>query len=263
MSEPHEPITVGSLFSGIGGIELGLRWAGGFETRWFCEADPYCRRVLAKHWPGVPCYEDIKAMDESTPPVDMITGGFPCQDISYIGKGAGIDGERSGLFFELMRIVRMVRPRYVLLENVPALLGRGMGRVLGALAESGHDAEWECISAAAVGAPHIRERVFILAYAERKHEGRIIGREEPSCRYPGLCWDANGNNGETRIYKPVGTRPALSERRWGADKPGLDRMAYGVPNRVDRLKGLGNAVVPQVAERAGRRIMEAHYERTA
>ena len=154
------------LFSGIGGFALAARWVG-WETVGFCEIDPYCQKVLRKHWPDVPIYEDVKKLDGRTVGhVDIITGGFPCQDISYAGKGAGILGERSGLWSELCRIIGEVRPRYAVLENVAALLNRGLDRVAGDLAEIRYDAEWHCISAAHVGAPHLRDRVWIIAYPQ-------------------------------------------------------------------------------------------------
>lgn len=154
-------LKIGSLFSGIGGLELGLERAGVGSTVWQCEIDPYARAVLANHWPDAIRFDDITKMHD-VPPVDLICGGFPCQDISNAGKRVGIDGARSGLFFELMRVVRLVRPRFVVLENVAALLGRGMGDVLGELSESGYDAEWDCVPASSVGAPHRRDRVFIV-----------------------------------------------------------------------------------------------------
>ncbi len=159
-------ITVGSLFSGIGGIDLGFEATGAFTTRWFCEVDPFCREVLAARWPGLPILGDIKAVDWAlVEPVDVVCGGFPCQDISVAGKGAGIkEGTRSGLWFEFQRCLRELRPRYVVVENVAALLARGLGIVLGDLAALGYDAEWDVLPAAAVGAPHRRDRLFILGY---------------------------------------------------------------------------------------------------
>ena len=160
-------IKVGSLFSGIGGLDLGLERAG-MKVKWMCEIDPYCRKVLKKHWPNVPCFEDITTVDfKAVEPVDLICGGFPCQDLSYAGKRIGLKGERSGLFYELMRAVCDIRPKYVLLENVPGLLTLGMGAVLGELTALGYDAEWESIPAAAFGAPHLRYRVFIVGYPQR------------------------------------------------------------------------------------------------
>lgn len=170
-------MTVGSLFSGIGGLDLGLEWAG-FETKWFCEIEKFPQAVLRKHWPHVPIIEDVRDVkpSESVQRVDVIAGGFPCQDISWAGKGRGIDydlseqeGTRSGLWWEMWRVIRDLRPRYVVAENVPALTHRGLDIVLGSLAEIGYDAEWQTISAAGVGAPHIRERVFIVAYPNNKH----------------------------------------------------------------------------------------------
>lgn len=176
------PARIGSLFSGIGGFELGLEEATGGRTVWQCEIDPFCRRVLAKHWPDALRFEDITTMGEGIPPVDIICGGFPCQDISLAGKGAGLDGARSGLFFELARIVGLVRPRYVVLENSPALIARGFGRVLGTLADLGYDAEWAVLSALGVGAPHIRRRAFVLAYAQdMAHAYRKPVREQSEC----------------------------------------------------------------------------------
>jgi len=133
------------------------------KTVAFCEIDPFCRRVLHKHWPDVPCHEDItKLRGEDVGPVDVVCGGFPCQDISVAGKGAGLAGERSGLFYELARLIGEIRPRYAILENVSALLSRGLGDVLGELATLGYDAQWHCIPASAVGAPHRRDRVWIV-----------------------------------------------------------------------------------------------------
>jgi len=157
------------LFSGIGGFSLGLERAG-MRTVAFCESDPYCRAVIAKHWPNVPIYDDVRTLTgerlrADRIAVDVICGGFPCQDISVAGKGAGIVGERSGLWSEFARIIGEVRPQYVIVENVAVLLGRGIERVLGNLAALGFDAEWHCIPASAVGAPHRRDRVWIVAHA--------------------------------------------------------------------------------------------------
>ena len=170
-------LTIGSLFSGIGGIELGLERAGLGPVVWQAENDPYCLRVLEKHWPDVRRYTDVRQVDENTGRPDIICGGFPCQDLSYAGKGAGIDGARSGLWSEFIRVVRLFRPAFVVVENVPALLGRGMGRVLRDLAACGYDAEWDCIPAAAVGAPHRRDRIFIVAYPNGCKQGRRVESE--------------------------------------------------------------------------------------
>ena len=171
-----------SLFAGIGGLDLGLERAG-LVCRWQVENNPYAVKVLEKHWPNVKRYGDIITLDpRELEWVDLICGGFPCQDISHAGKRAGLGGSRSGLWFEMLRIVRHLRPRYVLVENVAALLGRGLGAVLGDLASCGYDAEWDCLPAAAFGAPHIRDRVFIVADSEgcgqplRRPEGERSGR---------------------------------------------------------------------------------------
>ena len=162
------PLRVLDLFSGIGGFSLGLERAG-MQTVAFCEIDLFARRVLAKHWPEVPCHDDIRTLTadwlaENGLWPDVICGGFPCQDISVAGKGAGIGGERSGLWREYARLIGEIRPRYVIVENVAALLGRGLGDVLGDLAALGYDAEWHCIPASAVGAPHQRDRIWVVAY---------------------------------------------------------------------------------------------------
>jgi DNA (cytosine-5)-methyltransferase 1 len=175
------------LFAGIGGFDLGLERAG-FEVRWQVEIDPFCRSVLAKHWPAVKRYEDVKeccagmvrvnredsrcvecGRRDWLPWVDVIVGGFPCQDVSESGARAGIDGPQSGLWREMSRLVGELRPRFVIVENVSGLLVSGMGRVVGDLSRLGYDAEWGTLSACAFGAPHTRERVFIVAYPD---EGR-------------------------------------------------------------------------------------------
>jgi len=165
-----------SLFSGIGGMDLGLERAG-FTIVAQCEQDPFCRRVLAKHWPGVPCFEDVCTLEPgSVGAVDCICGGFPCQDVSVAGKGAGVDaGERSGLWREMFRVVRSLRPRWIIAENVPALRTRGADRVLGDLEGEGYACTPVVVAAADLGAPHRRERVFILAHAERDGRGKRGG----------------------------------------------------------------------------------------
>lgn len=168
------------LFSGIGGFSLGLERAG-FKTVAFCEIDNNCRRVLRKHWPDVPIYDDIRTLSatrlaaDGVGRIDAICGGFPCQDISIAGRGAGLAGERSGLWREYARIVGELRPRYVIVENVSAMLSRGMGDVLGDMAALGYDCWWDCIPACAVGAPHRRDRVWIVAANTDARGQRIDG----------------------------------------------------------------------------------------
>ena len=155
------------LFSGIGGFSLGLERTEGFETVAFCEIDKKARQVLRKHWPDTPIFDDVTTLKgDQIGTVDVICGGFPCQDISYAGRGAGLAGERSGLWFEFHRLIKEVRPKWVIAENVSALRSRGLDTVLRSLAEIGYDAEWHCIPASAVGAPHRRDRVWIVAYPQ-------------------------------------------------------------------------------------------------
>jgi len=371
------PLTVGSLFAGIGGFDLGLERAG-MRTVWFCEQDPFCRRVLARHWPGVPCHPDVRALvadtqggrerkreparlvgeldgvraDADVPVpvsyVDVLCGGFPCQDISLAGRGAGLAGERSGLWREFARLIGELRPRYVIVENVPALTHRGLDVVLADLAACGFDAEWDHLPASAFGAPHRRDRIWLVAYpnadGERLEErgernGRSYGpeleasqRDDPG-RFHAAVADAarhgaqeqtpagtvgertwaSGERGGTREVadaegerrerpfgegscrgqstQPVGhggadqplahangtagngarpagealPRPGEIERpgRRGSGEwhpwltePDVGRVAHGIPARVDRLRSLGNALVPQIAEWIGRQILE-------
>jgi DNA (cytosine-5)-methyltransferase 1 len=273
-------ITFGSLFAGIGGIDLGFERAG-MACKWQVEIDPYAQRVLAKHWPDVRRHDDVRTWPQpDTERVDVIAGGFPCQDISYAGKGAGLAGERSGLFYEVARIVREMGPRVVVLENVAALLTRGMGDVLGTLASLGYDAEWHCIPAAAVGAPHIRDRVFLLAHSKsnvfRKDSRSTRSSEAKSgCEAEGwaLCQglriadDGRFANTGNETSRHVADAPSHKGREFNGDsqgygdiwatEPNVGRVADGVPKRVDRLRGLGNAVVPQVAEFVGRIVVNA------
>lgn len=168
---------VGSLFSGAGCGDLGLEWAG-LDHAWFCEVDPYARKILALRWPGKPIYEDIREVDfTQVEPVDMLAGGFPCQDISVAGKGAGLEGARSGLWTEYARAIAEIRPRYALIENSPALVTRGLDVVLSDLASLGYDAEWHCVPASALGAPHKRDRIWIVANARGGRCGEPEGRQ--------------------------------------------------------------------------------------
>lgn len=261
------------LFSGIGGFSLGLKRTGGFQTVGYCEIDPYCQQVLlARMHDGnldsAPICPDVRALDGGPwyGCVDLICGGFPCQDISIAGKKTGIDGERSGLYKEIVRLVRQVRPAYVLMENSPNLLAGGLGRVLGELASSGYDAEWDVIPACAVGARHIRERIWILAYPNGEGElqpqrgvqderGRSSyrGEEVPDTLQEWERWEQW--QGTPQGHPPRVLRGSISGD-WSPE-PGMGRVADGIPNRVDRIDGLGNAVVPQVVEWIGRRILEA------
>jgi DNA (cytosine-5)-methyltransferase 1 len=225
---------VGSLFSGIGGIELGLE-ACGMEVVWQVESDPFCRAVLDARWPDVVKHGDIRECNpETLEPVDLVAGGFPCQNLSKASVArTGIDGEKSGLWSDMFRIVRHLRPRYVLVENVTDLRHLGLGRVVGDLASIGYDAEWDCLPAAAFGAPHIRDRIYLLAY--------------PSCKRYGTP-DQTVFAGWSRTQLHGG---------WGRE-PRVVRVVDGLPTRLDRhrLRALGNAVCPPVIEWLGHRILE-------
>ena len=232
-----------SLFAGIGGIDLGLERAG-MRCVGQVEIDPFCRRVLAKHWPDVPKFDDVRTFtkDSISERIDLIAGGFPCQDISNAGHKLGLDGARSGLWGEYRRIIREVRPRFVLVENVAALLVRGIDRVLGDLATLGFDAEWSVLSACALGAPHTRERVFIIAHA---NGGEL--------RTPRTSKDQAWSTG---LHKCCASEAGRVEN-WWAMEPEPCSVAYGLPGIVDQLRPFGNVVVPQVAEFIGRAILAA------
>ena len=203
---------IGSLFSGgCGGLELGLERAGVGHVVWQCEIDAAARRNLARHWPGVKQYTDVKEMNHgNTERVDVICGGSPCQDLSFAGKGAGLAGTRSGLWFEYLRVVRELRPRYVVIENVPALLVRGLDVVLGGLAESGYDAVWFTLRASDVGATHRRERLFVVAYRDGQGEPQPEGAESHERGWVG---DGGGDVVDTdgvrnRWFPPVKVEPS-------------------------------------------------------
>lgn len=243
------------LFSGIGGFSLGLERAG-FETVAFCEIDPFCRRVLAKHWPKVPCYDDVRTLTaerlkaDGISKVEVITGGFPCQDISCAGLKAGIvDGTRSGLWSEIVRLCGELRPRYVIVENVANLLagpperpGGWFGRVLGDLAQCGYDAQWENIPAATVGAPHRRERVWLVAYpsSERAVPGVESLLSEGASRQLG--------------------RSARTDGIFGRDNPTVCDVDDGFPLGLGGHFAGGNSVAPQIPELIGSAILAAQAE---
>lgn len=233
-----DKLRVLSMFSGCGALDLGLERTDGFIPAAFCEIDQSASKVLARHWPEIPNLGDVQTADFSMIDADMIAAGFPCQDLSNAGKCAGLAGERSGLFREVARAVRVVRPRLVLLENVAALHNRGLGDVLGTLAALGYDAFIDCIPASYVGAPHDRDRTWIVAHAigsewreesYRRAVGRM-GREQQS--FP---WDRDWQS-------------ALREFR-GMD----DGLSY----RVDRLDMIRNAVVVPLVAGIGNAILEA------
>ncbi len=399
-SDTRGTMTFGSLFSGIGGIDIGLERVG-FEPLWQCEVNKFCRKLLTKRWPDIKLYGDIKDIDEKTPRPDVLCGGFPCQDISTANtKGKGLDGSKSGLWFEFYRVIRILRPRYVLVENVANLVNKGLDRILQGLAEIGYDAEWQVLSAAQFGAWHLRRRIFIVAYtnsfdgqvsdetqfdmewadcgvqrewnessgSSQRRRSAITPTDPSELQRNGRCnnygfssqskeisefGDSGGENAATdptsqqlrrQDYSPGrevarthrsgewreknasstgdccqetsahtnglftgGTSQPLRSREgrmgsgfgdngqhvrkppkamadphgpgrekqrrpfsifpeqfaserysWWKAEPGICRVYDGIPNRLDRLRSLGNAVVPQVAEYVGRLIMDHH-----
>ena len=241
-----EKLKVLDLFSGIGGFSLGLERTGGFETVAFSEIEPFPQKVLAKHWLGVPIYDDVRTLTAERLAadgiaVDVITGGFPCQDLSSAGNQVGIGAEtRSGLFRQMLRIADAVRPGFIIFENVARFLsgpkeapGQWFGEFLGALAEIRYDAEWFCITAASIGAPHERDRIWIVAYP---HEAQLE---------------------RGRISRRVYAQHAdFSDTRWGQDKPGVERASNGLPWQMDRVGACGNAVVPSIPKLIGRAILD-------
>lgn len=220
-------------------MALGFQRAG-FQPVAFCETDIFARGVLRRAWPNVPCYPNIRRLsardlqDDGVPWPDVLCGGFPCQDISAAGRGAGLAGERSGLWREMLRLVRTCRPDWVVAENVPALRVRGADRVLADLEAAGYTCWPLVVGAAHAGAPHRRSRVFILAHT-------------------------TGARLANRVRRTADPAPILSAQRldgWTVE-PGLGRVAHGVPARVDRLRALGNAIVPDVAEMIAKALLHA------
>lgn len=231
--------TVLDLFSGIGGFSLGLERTGGFKTTAFCETDPFCRKVLAKHWPTTKIYQDIREVKNVA--ADVVCGGFPCQDISRAGKMRGINAAQSGLWFEMCRVIGETKPQLVLAENVARLCADGLAEVLNSLATLGYDAEWHCIPGYAVGSPQERDRCYVMAYSGTFRQrgagwiGRWISSSEEARR--------NGwrGNQETDVQLWV--------------EPRVDRVAYGLRNGVDGCRRLGNSVIPAIPEMIARAIL--------
>ncbi len=276
------PPTVGSLFTGVGGLDLGLERAG-MEVRWQVEIEPFCNRVLAKHWPAVARYGDIRGLTgNELERVDLVCGGYPCQPFSQAGKRGG-ESDARHLWPEFARLLRVLRPRYVLLENVPGHLSLGFRRVLGDLAGLGYDAEWMCLRASEFGAAHLRKRVFIVGYLANPHPAERHSGDnalaDPGDRLvPQPRRGPEGRDGAGPAGAVLPFAPGPSDPRWPAilrdypwlapaleapAEPGHGRVADGIStilhramkDRTKRLRALGNSVVPQVAEWVGRRIM--------
>jgi DNA (cytosine-5)-methyltransferase 1 len=262
------------LFSGIGGFSYAAEsLVGGYQTIQFVERELFCQQILQKHWPDVPIHDDITTFAPKFGSADVICGGFPCQDISTAGKQAGIkEGTRSGLFYELIRVVRLVRPQYVVLENVAAILANGLDTVLGELAEAGFDAEWACIPASAVGACHQRDRWWLVAYPESKRcKKRVQLQFSKSSEWLASSCEAVT---DTHCQRQQEQQPSTITSRAGRiswsdapqrlssdwrsylSEPVLCRGDDGLSGRLDRLKALGNAVVPQVAAIPLQRVLD-------
>jgi DNA (cytosine-5)-methyltransferase 1 len=283
-------ITIGSCFAGIGGFELGLeRGIPNSKTVWQIEQNKYCQTILQKHWPAATIYDDIREIDyDKIQTVNIICGGFPCQDISAAGKGKGIEhGDRSGLWRQMHRLINHIQPRVAVLENVPALLwkNRGMHIVLQDLASIGYDAEWCTISARQFGAPHLRKRVFIIAYpmqircrqdeqqqSHQTHRDRqqvCTKSQEIQTQYTNSQHSqANSINTitmeSTRLSqcgcsKNDGIQQRNNTNYWQnfPTKPALCHRDDGISNRLARLRALGNAIVPQCSEYIGKKIFES------
>lgn len=276
------------LFSGIGGFSLGLERAG-METVAFCEFDKHAQKVLKKHWPDVPIHEDVRDLDgkQYRGSIDVVCGGFPCQDLSSAGKQAGFEGERSSLYREMLRVISECGPRFAIFENVTGLLtgeqGRWFGQFLYDLAAIGYDAEWNCISASDIGAHHHRDRIWIVAYPHMSLEaggGLSVGIQKELTKSYGRSGNRSASEiladslrsrqpGQRESVEPINTKEA---KAWEAAKPfngcigeiweaepGVGRVVNGVRpgSHGHRLKQLGNTVVPQIPEIIGRAIMES------
>lgn len=249
------------LFSGIGGFSLGLERTGGFETVAFCEIEEFCQRVLNKHWPSVPVFPDVRLLTNARLIAarifaDLICAGFPCQDLSLAGGLKGLEGERSGLWSEIVRLVGEIGPKYLLLENVANILagerGAWHGRVLSDLAACGYDAEWGCLPASSFGMPHARDRWWLMAYPTG--QGR-----------PGLLHRFFAERQEQSFQlktKALDTSRHLDARARGEvdGEPPLFRGNDGRANRVDRLKAVGNGIAPIIPETLGHAILEAERQ---
>ena len=292
-----ETLKILDTFAGIGGFSYAAHeLVGGFETTQFIEINPFCQKVLKKHFPKVPCHDDIKTFTAYPGQYDVITGGFPCQDISVAGRREGItDQSRSGLFYELIRVIRLVRPKFVVMENVAAILNNGLDIVLGELSEAGYDAEWSIISASSLGAAHRRSRWWCVAYTndygsssssingvndktdsssqERQNQvSKSEGSSESSdSRSIQSSTDVTNSNSEglqrkilskmeSGIWSAKHTRRLDPNWRSYVSKPILPRGSYGLSNRVDRTKALGNSIVPAVAAIPLQRVHDLYFK---
>ena len=283
-------------FAGIGGFSYAAtKLVGGYRTTQFIEIDPFCQKILKKHFPFTPIHDDIRTFTAIPGQYDVICGGFPCQSISVAGNRAGITEEsRSGIFYELMRVIRMVRPRFVVLENVAAILNNGLDIVLGELSQAGYDAEWSVISASSLGACHRRSRWWCVAYtndygsstssisglddqtnnnsSERANQvsqssrsiestdsGVIQSSTKPTNSDSKRLQREDFSKMEREIWTESTTRRLNPDWRSYVSKPILRRGDDGLSYRVDRTKALGNSIVPQVAAIPLKRVHDLYY----
>ena len=283
-------------FAGIGGFSYAAtKLVGGYRTTQFIEIDPFCQKILKKHFPFTPIHDDIRTFTAIPGQYDVICGGFPCQSISVAGNRAGITEEsRSGIFYELMRVIRMVRPRFVVLENVAAILNNGLDIVLGELSQAGYDAEWSVISASSLGACHRRSRWWCVAYTNDygSSTSSISGLDDQtnnnsSQRTNQISESSRGlkssdseviqssakftysnrkrlqrenfSEMEREIWAEGSTRRLNPDWRSYASKPILRRGDDGLSNRVDRTRALGNSIVPAVAAIPLKRVHDLYY----
>ena len=289
-------LTMLDTFAGIGGFSYAAtKLVGGYRTTQFIEIDPFCQKILKKHFPFTPIHDDIRTFTAIPGQYDVICGGFPCQSISVAGNRAGITEEsRSGIFYELMRVIRMVRPRFVVLENVAAILTNGLDIVLGELSQAGYDAEWSVISASSLGACHRRSRWWCVAYtndygsptssisglddqtnndtSQRTNQVSQSSRsiESSNSRVVQSFTKPSDSNSkglqredfskmEREIWSQSDSRRLNPDWRSYVSKPILRRGDDGLSYRVDRTKALGNSVVPQVAAIPLKRVHDLYY----
>lgn len=274
------------LFSGIGGFSLGLERSG-MQTVAFCEMDIHCQKVLKKHWPDIPIYSDVKELDGNKfKDVDLICGGFPCQDISVAGLQKGLKGERSGLWKEYKRLIQEIKPRYAIIENVANLRSKGLVQIIQDLWEIGYASEWHIISARSIGAPHLRERIWIIAYPNTFRCSSKDKYREPK----GQAYTGSSNKNDNNTRKESGNKIAYSDnfRFWKAFTSEKEKSEWwtkatscfsnwkeiesivcgvddGIPRKLEqgrrqRIKQLGNSVLPQIPEIIGREIVEWERE---
>jgi len=293
-----KPITILDTFAGIGGFSYAAdKLVGGFKTTQFIEINPFCQKILKKHWPDIPIHDDINTFSAGAGQFDCITGGFPCQDISVAGNQKGITEEsRSGLFYSLMRVIRMVRPRFVVMENVAAILNNGLDIVLGELSQAGYDAEWAVISASSLGGCHRRSRWWCVAYTndygsssssineindetdsssqERQNKISKSSRSSESQNSrivrssKGNVTDSNSERLQRQILSKMErglwtaehTRRLNPNWRQYVSKPILPRGSDGLSFRVDRTKALGNSIVPAVAAIPLQRVYDLYHK---